>query len=359
MGTVPLALQGPAAAAAGTIFPELRLERRHFAHNYEGSWADYLKEQTPVEMHDGRWIKRDDYFAPLGYGGPNGTKLRQLIWLVDDYYRKGGRAGLLTAASVLSPQLSMGTLVARHYGLPTTIVLGATKPESALKHPNVMIAAAAGAEIRYISVGYNPALQAEVRRLKESEYLNHFVLKYGITNTYPTDERNVAWFHSIGAEQVHIPPNVKHLVMSAGSCNSATSVLWGIARRQPLELEHIWLFGIGPSKFEWMWERLGMIERFTGRKVRGMFNRDWVEENGPYTIHYVDLNATYAVYHDRKPYTLSGIELHPTYEGKIGSYLDENRESFPWWWDAQGDVMFWIVGSAPDPNVVLPYLHVA
>ena len=44
-------------------------------------WEDYLRHLTPVENHQGVWFKREDYFAPLGYGGPNGSKMRQLIWL--------------------------------------------------------------------------------------------------------------------------------------------------------------------------------------------------------------------------------------------------------------------------------------
>ena len=39
---------------------------------------DHLLDLTPVENIGGMWWKREDKFAPLGYGGINGSKLRQL-----------------------------------------------------------------------------------------------------------------------------------------------------------------------------------------------------------------------------------------------------------------------------------------
>ena len=49
-------------------------------------WEDYLYRLTPVEHiknKDGKscYFKREDYFAPLGYHGINGSKLRQAIYL--------------------------------------------------------------------------------------------------------------------------------------------------------------------------------------------------------------------------------------------------------------------------------------
>jgi hypothetical protein len=57
-----------------SIFPVLALDRAQV------QWEQHLGELTPWENRDGVWFKREDYFAPLGYGGPNGSKMRQLIW---------------------------------------------------------------------------------------------------------------------------------------------------------------------------------------------------------------------------------------------------------------------------------------
>jgi len=103
-------------------------------------WEDGLYDLTPVEEIDGLAFKRDDKFAPLGYGCINGSKLRQLVWLVDRYVQAGGQRGLISGASVRSPQLSMGTAVANHFGLPSTHVIGHTTPEASIKHPDVAMA---------------------------------------------------------------------------------------------------------------------------------------------------------------------------------------------------------------------------
>jgi hypothetical protein len=46
------------------------------------------------------------------------------------------------------------------------------------------------------------------------------------------------------------------------------------------------------------------------------------------------------------PYSLDGIDFHPTYEGKALTYMQRHREEFGWWWD-DDKALFWIVGSAP------------
>ena len=97
-------------------------------------FEDGLSALTPVENRVGRLYKREDKFAPLGYGNVNGSKLRQLVWLVRGYR---GVGGIITGASVLSPQVPMTAAVGAAYGLPVIIVLGGTNLRSALKHPNV------------------------------------------------------------------------------------------------------------------------------------------------------------------------------------------------------------------------------
>ena len=64
-----------------TIFQTLSLDRSQI------HWEEQLLELTPVEEVGGVWFKREDYFAPLGYSGINGSKLRQCIYLIDEYVR--------------------------------------------------------------------------------------------------------------------------------------------------------------------------------------------------------------------------------------------------------------------------------
>jgi hypothetical protein len=319
-----------------SVFPTLSLDRAVVR------WEDNTDRLTPItEGPSGRLWKREDTFAPLGYGHINGSKLRQLIWLVHRYVQDGGRAGLLTAASVLSPQVSMAALVARHYQLPATILLGATNPRSAVRHENVAIAADAGATFRYTPVAYNPALQRAVARLARApEFADHYRLAYGISTPTGTPIDQVAAFHLVGAHQTsNLPGTIRTLAMTLGSGNSATSVLVGLARRRPPDLERLVLFGVGPSRLDWTLDRadrirshLGLPDPLAGIRLE---------------VH--DLHGQrFASYHDRMPWTLDGIDLHPTYEGKALTYMHRHADRFRWWWQpTPGQVCFWIVGSAP------------
>lgn len=328
----------------GSIFPHATLA---------GDWADRLYEPTPVEERGGRLYKREDHFAPLGYGGINGTKLRQLVWLIGGYRAAGGAAGVLTGASVLSPQVSMSALVARHYGLPCTIVLGATKPETCQRHENVRIASLAGASFVFEPVGFNPALQRAVRSLHLSRPA-WYRLCYGITTADDADDAELRRFHAVSADQVaNVPREARTLVMTAGSCNSCVSVLAGLARRETA-VERVVLLGVGPTRLDWIERRL---EAIGGTALTGTFRRRYHhhpaleaehQSDGSILLEHWDLHATgYATYQDRMPYRLDGIDFHPTYEGKALSYMDANRDDFAWFWDSAGDALFWIVGSAP------------
>ena len=343
-----------------TIFPEQTIDRSVMR------WEDYTYTLTPFEQHQGLWWKREDYFAPLGYGGPNGSKLRQLLFLTDQYVAKGGNAGLITGASVLSPQLSMSALVSKHYGLTPTLILGATKPETAIKHENVYIAAAAGAEFIYTPVGYNPALQRAVKQHSESErYKDHYRLCYGITTPEDATDDDIRAFHEVGAYQVkNLPPNLTTLGMTAGSCNSCVSVLYGIAKYRPADLERVILFGIGPTRLNFIEERLRRIENATGIAILDLFRRKYHhhrdleaehQTGGEILIEHYDLHHTkFSGYQDKMPFELrdKSISFHPTYEGKALTYMDRNRGMFEWYHEPDGKAAFWIVGGQPNREIV-------
>ena len=45
----------------------------------ETCWEETLYDLTPIDEVNGLRFKREDKYAPLGYGCINGSKLRQLI----------------------------------------------------------------------------------------------------------------------------------------------------------------------------------------------------------------------------------------------------------------------------------------
>lgn len=296
---------------------------------------------TPVEERHGRWYKREDRFAPFGPGGINGSKLRQLIHLLDGQ-RDATR--VVTACSVLSPQGPMVALVARAFGIPATIIHGGTRPETALRHGNVQISAAAGADFRYIAVGYNPALQRAARE-ETARIPGAYLLCYGITTPPDASDESIAAFHAVGAAQVrNLPAQVKTLVVATGSANSTASILLGLAQHPPAGLERVVRICIGPDRERWLEERLAAIERATGETI----------PRPPTERH--DLHGTgWATYGDRMPERADGIAFHPTYEGKVVRYL--NRLAPDYWTRRDGSTCLWIVGSEPRPEALGAYLR--
>lgn len=275
-----------------------------------------------------------------------------------------GARGVVTGASVLSPQVSMTALVARHFGLPSRIVLGATNLSSALRHPNVAIAALAGAEFHFAPVAYNPALQRSVAELG-AELGDWYRLPYAITTPEGAPAEEVEAFHAISAAQVaNLPPEVESITMTAGSCNSCVSVLYGVARYRPESLRRVTLLGVGPTRLAWIENRLTALESVSGLSIRSQFRRRYhhgpapeSSPSAPWELEHFDLHSTrFAAYQDRMPFALDGIDFHPTYEGKALSYMDRRRSRFPGWWAGSGADLFWIVGSAPSPAAIERFL---
>lgn len=333
-----------------SIFPVMAVDR------VAVHWEDHLFEPTPYEEHAGVWFKREDYFAPLGYGGPNGSKMRQLIWLVNR--GRAGKTRLVSGASVKSPQLSMSTIVAEHYGLDTELIIGATNPVSAARHQNVQIAARFGAKFRIVNVAYNPYLQSKVREFAGDDSVT---VEYGITldhvkNT-PSD---IVSFHELGANQVKGMPAVDTLIVPAGSCNTLVSVLYGIAKHRP-RINTLYTLGIGPDKLKWVHDRLRIIEKATGEDIIPLFSRVWpqyAEQAAAYPtaspayrwVHH-NLNAAgFSTYQQEMPESWGEIDFHPTYEGKMMRYL-LTTEGLA----TDGAVCFWIVGSQPQPEVIASF----
>lgn len=310
-----------------SIFPQLSMDRNRVR------WENHLGTLTPFENRHGMFFKREDYFAPLGYGGPNGSKMRQLIHYMSR--RLEGKTHVLTGASIQSPQLSMSAIVGAHFGLPSRQVVY-SKPDTVLRHPNPRIAAGFGASFEYASGPYNPILQRQVADLKRGDSL---VVEYGITVDHKTNPAEEVYkFHAVGANQVsNLPDEVEHLIIPAGSCNSLTSILLGLSQDSK-NVNEILTMGIGPDKRPWMRERLAIL----GVDVDRL----------PFKWNHVSLHDTgYSRYTDQfKGEHCYGIEFHPTYEAKMWRWLRE-RDALTF----NDKTAFWIVGSAPSISVVEPF----
>lgn len=316
------------------------------------NWLDDIFTLTPVEQRGAMWFKRDDLFAPAGPGGINGSKLRQCIWLIARAAESGAK-GIVSGTSVKSPQLMMTSAVARQFGLASHHVIGATRFPAAMKHVSVAVATWMGATWTTVPVAYNPVLQRKVTELLESpEFAGWARMEYGISMDHITHPpRDIEKFHQIGAMQVkNLPPHITTLVIPAGSCNTATSVLYGLARYPHPNLRRVALVGIGPDKTQWMAERLDLISIHTEFEIdhpyqsAGLFNRvparryEWIQ------IHtYPHLYS----YQDEQPFSYNGLVFHPTYEGKCMKVLTELHPEL-----VAEDTCFWVVGGPVDIEVM-------
>lgn len=283
-----------------------------------------MNDLTPVQNRNGRWYKREDLHRHQS--GVNGAKWRQCQHLMSRYAAQG-YSTVVTGASVLSPQHAMTAVAARMNGMNSVHVIGGTTPEKAVRHPSVASAVYYGAELHAIPVGYNPALQSEVRKL--ADRFGAAILHYGVTTRPDADLDEIRAFHAVGAAQTqNLPTDIRHLIAPLGSGNSAVSLLVGLdSHPTPPAL---YLVGIGPDRIKWTLDR---THRILGHP--------------PTTrIHHVDLHGSKQVtYGDKRPYNADGITLHPTYEGKVTTWLDANPSFCPAWGNRDNDTALWIVGG--------------
>lgn len=279
---------------------------------------------TPVELHAGYWIKREDlHRSPTGV---NGAKYRAAQHLAERAALLGSHT-IVSAASVLSPQSAISATVAAEYGLKCMIIVGGTTPEKALRHQSIEIARDLGASIHAIKVGYNPALQSAAFRAADAPGV--WRMPYGITTPVEASLRAVEDFVRVGAPQTaNLPDDVRTLVLPLGSGNTACGVLYGLHDARPADLRLVVTLGIGPARVDWVRDRL----RSLGRTM------------APHGIRHehIQLSPVWATYGDKMPYKHVEIVMHPTYEGKCWRYLQATRHA---WWKPDDHTAFWVVGG--------------
>lgn len=280
---------------------------------------------TPVELRNGMWYKREDFYRFPN--GVNGSKLRacrhMMVKAIEDGYDY-----VVSAQSVLSPQSAICATLAEELGMGCTIVVGASKLESAAKHPNIRTALEAGAMLDTTPrVAYNGVIQPYAAKLASD--MGAWQLPYAISLPENASPEAVQDFLGVGAAQLdNLPDEVETLVIPFGSGNTAAGVLYGLARHGTRGVERVVLVGVGPDRTAWLRSRLEVASGAVYESPQ---------------IDVLPLHGWFAEYGDRMPETLDGIVMHPTYEGKVVRFL--NGSDNAWWHARDGKTMFWIVGS--------------
>lgn len=282
-------------------------------------------ELTPWQLRDGMWYKREDMHRN-GYG-VNGAKYRVCRHLITQAVVKYGVDTIVTAQSVRSPQAAITATICEEMGLDCYVIVGASKPETAVRHVSVRIAMEAGAQLDTSrTVAYNGVIQPYGAKLAEE--LGGWQVPYAISPPENASEEELQAFLSVGGAQVtNIPHDVKTLVIPFGSGNSTAGVLYGLSCLTHL-VEKVVLVGVGPDRTEWLWDKLGKV---------GV-----TQDQLPEILH-IPLHEWFAEYADLMPETIDDIVMHPTYEGKVVRYLNIAKPE--WWTSRDGSTGFWIVGG--------------
>jgi len=271
-----------------------------------------MDKLTPVQNIGNFLWKRDDLFRPF-HSDVNGSKLRQLLWLMT----RKPITGVVGGAVQQSPQHLMMATVARELGIPCTLFCGTSLPK----------AEELGAKVQIIAPGYAGNLNSHAKKLAQERDWLHIE-----TNITISDPQLIEPFHLVGSEQCrNIPDSVENLFIPAGSCNSLTSVLYGLARFKPKSLKNVHLFRIMgdiPKHQRWVSERL---------KIIGVpkLHYNFVEHDL--------IDSGYTTYQKLMPYSFCKLILHARYEGKILCYIRDHIEQFRHLLNEKS--LFWIVGG--------------
>jgi 1-aminocyclopropane-1-carboxylate deaminase/D-cysteine desulfhydrase-like pyridoxal-dependent ACC family enzyme len=255
-------------------------------------------DMTPVELHDGCFLKRDDLYQPFSDFGISGGKVRQCLYLVQSNIETivNDCAGTIaTAASVYSPQATIVARIAREFGLRCIIGVGTDKP---LKHKAMQMCADMGAEMVTLvrHNAYNSVLYGKLAELNKTR--KFFTINFGyqaLTNPEAIIEMN--------ANQVkNLPQRLDFLVINVGSGVSASGILQGLARYRPDIAQH----------------QIHLIQPF-GYDRRKVISAGLHFENALYHYH----QGNYP-YHKALNVDVGSVHLDEVYEAKAFEFMTKH-----------------------------------
>lgn len=288
--------------------------------------ADHRLYTTPLQLRQGRWYKREDLLRFSN--GVNG-KIRASLYLAELAAAQGA-TGLVYGGSVHAPALGRVASAAAYAGLSCRLVIG-SDPDKAIRHDTVRVAVEAGAELVRASVAYNPALQRRAGEIAAGSGGRIVQVSYGVSTPEGWNPGQVRAFLEVDVPQVeHLTATpVETLILPFGSGNAAAAVIYGLATRGIGNVQLVVLVGVGPDRSQWLRKRLAYAGIDLGQL--------------PVQIQHLPLHPQFAQYTDRMAETCDGINFHPTYEGKVVRYL--NQEAPDWWMRRDDTTCLWIVGG--------------
>ena len=184
---------------------------------------------TPVELHNGVYYKRDDYYEPFGKEHVYGGKVRQAVQLFDaihDDVKNNHNGGIVTATSVHSPQGAIIAKVAQEHGFKCIVAVGGTKPETMYNHHLMKLTKHYGADIRNVAGhGMTTVIDARIKDtiIPETGYK---LIKFAIS----LESNPEAIFDGVTEQVQNIPDELDNLIVPVGSGIQFTGIIRGLQK---------------------------------------------------------------------------------------------------------------------------------
>ena len=278
-------------------------------------------EITPVQFYNGLYWKRDDYYKPFGEFHVNGGKVRQAMKIFEskiDEIRNKYDNGVVTAASVHSPQSANIAKVAEHFGVKCISTVGGTKPESLDKLAMMRLTKHYGSEIRIVA-GHGMTAVVHSRMHNIANELNYLPIEVG-----ELMEENPKIIFETTAEQVaNIPDELDNLIVPTGVAIQLTGILIGLKRFNK-KVKRIVSVCVGPTR---------------EKRVEGYFSN-------VYKMNTNEFNS-FETYAHKAPYSkgydvkVNDEYIDDIYEGKAHDWMVKNIDY------KNEKTLFWVVGKRP------------
>ncbi len=257
-----------------------------------------MSELTPIEEHDGIYLKRDDLYRAPGTEAPGG-KARTCFALAS-LYKQSGAPGLVTAGSRSSPQVNIVAQIGQALRMPVRIHTPQGEPG-----PEVIAAMNTGAVRVAHRAGYNSVI---VKRAEDDARLTGYGhIPFGMECDEAVTQ-TASSFENV-ADLIN-QRRIQRIVVPVGSGMSLCGVLDGM-RGAAGVLNDFPVLGVvvgaDPSK---RLNKFAPLRAFTSN---------------------LDLIPAGVDYHTKVEASVGDVKLDPVYEAKCAKFLEK------------GDLL-WIVG---------------
>ena len=272
---------------------------------------------TPVELHNGIYVKRDDLFQPFGKHAINGGKTRQGIELIRRNIKdiqKNYNNTVVTTTSVHSSSGAIMAHICNHYKVKCVICIGGSSEKTVYNHHMMRYAHFFGAKIMNVcGTGMaGPVLKRMSDYIKENKYFDACYF-------HNADNCPEAILDMTKVQEANIPNDLDNLIVHVGGGLQMASIIRGLTAYNK-SVKRIIGCHVGPDRRE-------KIDYFINALEYPVL---------PYEMH--PLNTTYAKPEIQYIDSRKRIKLDDIYEAKAWKWMKDNIDY------KNEQTLFWAVG---------------